>query len=385
MAQVFYRKRFSSYLGEQRAIDDIITQFVPDGGGLACDFTYSVLPTPTPTASPTATPTVTPTNTQTPTPTNTETPTPTVTTTPTNTPTNTETPTPTVTSTPTVTPTNTTTPTVTPTSTITPTPTTSPVPAFDADAAAYLAAVIGAGGTTDSTISAATNTLYTSLKSANIYSKLRIFYPFVGATAGAHSIEGKLQVPFYLTYGNSGGSNPTHGVSGMTTQFANSNYADTNFIPASQFANRSQSCGGYFVSPLQGGSTFWWGSFGGFQTLECDPPVGISSVMYDRGTQVTISNTAQNSKGMYVQSANDSSNLHELFHNGVSKGTNVITGSLGSNSVWIGSLHLGTYYRGPSIGTYSFYFEADYLTPTESVNLSTIINTFQTSLGRNTY
>ena len=107
MSQVFYRKKFSDYLGEQRAIDDIITFFQPD----------PVPPSPSPTPTPlpiTATPT--PTRTQTPTPTPSITPT--LTSTPTLTPTNTSTPTLTPSITPTRTPTKT--PTQTPTPTITP-------------------------------------------------------------------------------------------------------------------------------------------------------------------------------------------------------------------------------------------------------------------------
>ena len=127
MSKVFYRKQFSNYLGEQRAIDDIIAQFIPDGG---------ITPTPTPVpVTPTPTPSITPTRTLTPTPTPTSsgipitpTPTPTVTTTssptptPSITPTRTLTPTPTLTSTPTLTPTNTGSPTPTPTVTPSSTP-----------------------------------------------------------------------------------------------------------------------------------------------------------------------------------------------------------------------------------------------------------------------
>ena len=123
MSKVFYRKQFSDYLGEQRAIDDIIAQFIPDGG-------ITPTPTPTKTSTPTPTPTITPTLTRTPT----STPTPTVT--PSKTPnpacdiTYTVLPTPTPSNTPTTTPT--TTPTVTPTKTLTPTPTptSSPVTPF---------------------------------------------------------------------------------------------------------------------------------------------------------------------------------------------------------------------------------------------------------------
>jgi hypothetical protein len=92
MSKIFLRKQFSNYLGENRAINDTIVQFIPDGPP----------PSPTPSNTPTPTPSITPTLTSTPT------------TTPTNTPS----------VTPTITPTKTT----TPTPTLTPTPTSSPIP-----------------------------------------------------------------------------------------------------------------------------------------------------------------------------------------------------------------------------------------------------------------
>jgi len=122
--------------------------------------TSTQTPTPTLTQTPTSTvqcdlagnayyivvtPTPTVTSTLTPTPTNTATPESTPTETPTETPTNTPTETPTNTPTLTQTPTNTETPTQTPTLTQTPTP--SGAPAIDPDAAAYLNAVLTAGGT----------------------------------------------------------------------------------------------------------------------------------------------------------------------------------------------------------------------------------------------
>ena len=110
MSKVFYRKKFSTYLGENRALDDIVVRYEADPS-----------PTPLPiTPTPTPTPSITPTRTLTPTPSIT----PTLTSTPTLTPTNTSTPTntPSVTSTPTLT--NTSSP--TPTNTGTPVPTTTP-------------------------------------------------------------------------------------------------------------------------------------------------------------------------------------------------------------------------------------------------------------------
>lgn len=105
MSKVFYRKKFSDYLGQEMALLDIFAQNIPNP---------SPTPTSTPTQTPTpsVTPTFTPTASITPTITPTNTSTPTVTPTNTITPTNTKTPTPTKTSTPTNTPTVT--PTITP-------------------------------------------------------------------------------------------------------------------------------------------------------------------------------------------------------------------------------------------------------------------------------
>lgn len=96
MSKVFYRKKFSDYLGQEMALLDIFAQNIPN-------------PSPTPTPSPLPiTPSITPTNTKTPTPT----PTPSIT--------------PTIT--PSITPTSTVTPSITPTNTVTPTTTKTPTP-----------------------------------------------------------------------------------------------------------------------------------------------------------------------------------------------------------------------------------------------------------------
>jgi hypothetical protein len=121
MARTFYRKKFTNYLGEQRAIDDIVLFFTADIGPGPTP-TPSITPshTPTPSITPSSTPIISVTTTPTPTQTNTPTTTTTLTATPTLTPTQTPTssglgcdftyfvnptPTPTITSTSTPTPT----------------------------------------------------------------------------------------------------------------------------------------------------------------------------------------------------------------------------------------------------------------------------------------
>lgn len=143
-----------------------------------------VTPSPTPSYTPTGTPATTPTNT--PTGTGTPTPTPTNTLTATPTGTGTPTPTPTLTLTATQTGTPASTPTGTPTGTPTPTPTRLP----DSGATAYLNAVVTAGGTVNSTMSAATYTFYSTIRSAGILDKMYRMYPYIGGTANAHRVEG---------------------------------------------------------------------------------------------------------------------------------------------------------------------------------------------------
>jgi hypothetical protein len=104
MSKVFLRKQFSNYLGENRALDDIIVRYEADIQPTPTPTPVPVSPTPTPSVTSTLTPTPTRTGTPVPTTTPTSTGTPVATSTPTLTPTTTNTRTPVPTPTPTITP-----------------------------------------------------------------------------------------------------------------------------------------------------------------------------------------------------------------------------------------------------------------------------------------
>jgi len=260
MAQVFYRKRFSSYLGEQRAIDDIITSFVPDSPGPS---PTPVTPTPTPTLTrtPTPTPSITPTITATVTPTNTSTPTPSITAsvTPTPTititPTNTSTPTPSITAS--VTPTNTETPTPTPsitptstpsaiTPTPTPTPSATPSSPLDPDATTYINAVLAAGGSLTTPQRTAINTFFVGLKTDGTYSKFYYLHLFFGGTSGSNAINAKNPGTYNLSFQGTW----THSVTGSTTTQNDANYAESGFIVSSASPSTTETnfSFGYMIS-----------------------------------------------------------------------------------------------------------------------------------------
>lgn len=299
-------------------------------------------------------------------------------------------PSPTPSITPTITPTNTPTltPTITPTNTQTNTPTPSITPSpsgisLDADAVSYLNAVVAAGGSVDATMSAATDTLFVSLKSNNLYNKISVFYPMIGGTEQSTSIQGKRTsgTTYDIVWTNPGSI--TFDYSGVTGNGSNT-YGDTNFngynLLSSSVAAKSHmslyigtnTSGNYseigtrtngnWILAVRYGNDFSYGW--------CYTP---------GGTELVFSTT--NSTGMYVMTRT-SSTYSTTFRNEtqmVSMG-NTETNSIANSNVLILSdsvLYSNRRFQFVSIG-------AD-LSDGECITLSSIINTFQTTLGRNTY
>jgi len=301
-------------------------------------------------------------------------------------------PTPTSSVTPTQTPTQTGTPTPTPTQTGTPTPTPSPsAPSLDPDAAAYLADVVTSGGTTNPTIEAAVDTLFTELKSNGLYSKMLAMYPYVGSTAASHSINALLNKTYDITW--NGGM--THGISGSTGNGTNG-YGNTNF-GNDIWAQDDISFGIYQVS--ENVST---------QTIECSfgtvtsgslpqiqlatnltegNPIGNTFFRIGSTTNVNTSNGG-NYDGNYIATRTGSTEGY-LYRNTNLILTNSTTytkgGSITDNYVFNVNVSNAPFAQGYANQTYGFTFMGEGLSASEVSTLDGIINTFQTSLGRNTY
>lgn len=448
MGRTFTNKKFSDYLGENRAILEINTSFVTD-----------VSPTPQPTTTPTPTPSVTPSNTPSVTPSTTPSNTPSIT--PTNTPSTTPSNTPSVTPsitpsvTPSITPTITPTPSdprtcrtydianngfgsttfdwtncdgslssttlsfsaslticakngsvsqqtpngtitdigtcplpsPTPTNTNTPTPSitpsSSPGPTYDTDAKAYLDAVVSAGGTVSPVMSAATDTMFKQLKSNNLYSKLDIFYPIIGGTAASTAIMGKRTSGTTYDIEWSNPSLTTFDYSGVTGN-GSSTFGDTKFNGFNLISSTpgASSHFGLYVGTNESGS---YSEIGTRTNGNWIMAVRFSNNFFygwnytPGGNELVFATT--DATGMYVEtrSAIDRS---KAFRNGNLEVTvtNTETNTIPNSNVRI--LSDGTLYSARRI---QFVSIGKGLDDTESITLSTIINNFQTSLGRNTY
>lgn len=288
-------------------------------------------------------------------------------------------PSPTPTPTATITPTPTQTTTITPTPTLTMTPTPSGTP-FDADAAAYLAAVLSAGGTgITPTVSAATNTLYTSLKSAGVYSKLIAFYPILGGVQNSHAVDGKTPGGSQtLTFAGSW----THTDKGMVPTVCNtSNYADTQYLPTSLNPNSNHMFGYFNGKGSCGGSTY--------------DGAGPSPyfILGHPAFEFFSSNAVVSGVGTFTNygallGTRTASNLTKAFRSidggawGSGGGTiTTAPTTYPSNSITIAKVNGSGF---PSGERYAFFSFGDGLSDTEGTNYYNAVLAFQTSLSRNT-
>jgi hypothetical protein len=349
-------------------------------------------PTPTPTTTLTSTPTPTTTLTSTPTPTTTLTSTPTPS--PTTTLTSTPTPSPTTTLTSTPTPTTTSTLTLTPTPTRTPTPT----QAFNANAATYLNAILVAGGTgITSTVSAATNTLFTELTSAGIYSKLDTLYLFLGGTAPSTALNGiRANSTFDLNWVGS----LTFNSSGV---LANNGWAETSYVPSVQSSPTNHSFGYYITGGNlgnNGGEVYAFGAYDGtdIQAIRYQVYNQVWGVYGYNTTWQPESSYTGSTSGSWIATFN-STPIKQGFKNAssTSSGANISgstptqtpsgSSALPSVQYFVSTINInnepyvGNFYT----GTWKALFMGDYLTPAEVTTIDSLINTFQTTLGRNSY
>lgn len=250
------------------------------------------------------------------------------------------------------------------------------ITACDIDALAFLAAT----GITDVTITDAICTLYSELKSAGIYNKLTAFYPFVGGTAFTHKFNGKNPLDTDAAYRVQFFGGVTHSSNGITGNAING-YCQT-FIPNTSIPINSNHISTYSRTSINENSVDI-GTYG--QTGENTWGIhhssrGFGIGMFFRNQNSTFGNFANtDGRGFYL-STRTSSVLATMYKNGVSAVS--ITASpvamlnenfqiLAINNTFHSSRNLAF----ASIG--------DGLSSAEVSDYYNIIQSFQTSLGRN--
>lgn len=259
----------------------------------------------------------------------------------------------------------------------------------DVDADAYIAAVITAGGTLSAGDEAAIQTLYTDLKSNSLYTKLQLFYPMMGGIAASTAINGNLNTNFDITWNGS----LTFNSNGVTGTGTNGDYGNTNFTPSIDGGGNDFSYGIYTTAGNFDQEKYMFGALGnGFLDIPRGDSVNQVGI-YGWSASQRQAMTFTRGDGQYTGTFDTTSGEKTLYFNadvvGYPSTTSTPGGGFGraNQDVFLFTLNLNgsPYTNNYWDGSCRFFYYGDYLTQSEVETINTVIQTFQTSLGRNTY
>jgi len=223
---------------------------------------------------------------------------------------------------------------------------------------------------TDPVQISAINVLVEDLQSNNIWDKMSVIYPFVGGTASAHSYNLKDTSTYQITWG---GTSLTHDSNGITGN--NSGYGDTGYISGNK---DSLSLGVYVRN-----NTASTSAIGVTQNAP-----NISSILFPAdylsriNSPTTLSLPARNPQGYTVASTSLIDRTD--YSNGVVIGTLATPGGSAVNTIpmFIMARNLIGSAGSQSNFNISLAHIGDGLTGAEALTLYNIVQTFQTTLGR---
>lgn len=232
--------------------------------------------------------------------------------------------------------------------------------------------------------------LVRGLKHAQLWTKMKAIYPFVGGTATTHKFNLKdprdADAAFRLSF--SGGW--THNLNGVTGNASNA-YANCFFAPATYMASDSA----HFTQYIRNNTVGGYNDNGIFDSTNTNalafnsresPGNNVSIIGNQSTNRLTISNTT--SAG-YHKATRTSNTVFKMIVNGSQIGSTNTTNFTGMSTI-TGNMLLGAtaLFGGPTIVNYSnrnycFFTLGDGLTDTDATNLYNIVQRFQTTLGRN--
>jgi len=253
-----------------------------------------------------------------------------------------------------------------------------PVSGQDADALSF----ITAAAITDTTQKNAINTLVTDLKGYGIWSKMKAIYPFVGGTATTHKFNLKdprdLDAAYRLTFSGGWTHSSTGALPNGTTGYANTFYKPSDGLLDSTHMSY------YSRTAAPASTAIDMGSYVGtvYHHAHIKYTGGVMYGLLNTSTVYSTSMPGDVSQGLYTFSKISSATI-QSYKNGVLKST------LGSTS---SSRNTANIYLGAGnntgiasqFGTKESAFASigEGLTNSESTNLYTAVQKFQTTLGR---
>lgn len=251
------------------------------------------------------------------------------------------------------------------------------LPSVDSDACAFIAAA----SITDNTQKSAINQLVLDLKSANIWTKMKAIYPFVGGTASSHKFNLKdprdLDAAYRLVFNGGWTHSATGALPNGSNAYANPFYTNVTDNSSMWYYSRTNNTTnavdmGVYNNPYSDtqiscyyGGTSW----------------GLIRILSNGFTGVNWAATT--SQGFFGANRT-SSTLANVWYNGVKKGTNTNTSSQDpfTKSLFIGAYNSNTGATYFSNRESAFASIGDGLTDSEATALYNAVQTFNTTIGR---
>ena len=242
---------------------------------------------------------------------------------------------------------------------------------------------ITAAAITDNTQQSAINTLVTDLKSANIWTKMKAIYPFVGGSASSHKFNLKdprdLNAAFRLTFYGGG----AHSSNGYQLNGSNS-WGDANLVPSGVLTNNNLSIGFYSRTNRAGANRVAIGSFDSSNNSSLmifprysDNKAYFGLSDYSNGSKPSVTSTL----GFFQGARNNSSTQTLCNINGTNYSFTYNSISLPTTPFYVGSIGYfpATYVDSLEL---AFAYVGDNLSSTDLSNYYTAVQAYQTSLGR---
>jgi hypothetical protein len=261
--------------------------------------------------------------------------------------------------------------------------------AIDPDVSLFLRTA----GITDTTQQSAIDTLVLEMKNAGIWSKMKAIYPFIGGTASSHKWNLKdprdVDAAFRLTF--TGGW--THSSTGALPNGTNA-YADT-FMIANPTISETSNHLSYYSRTIGSGTSTVRQDIGAADSPSYNSNILLAirqsgvyyAISFTAANASMISNTNADSHGFYSNSRT-SSTSHKAYKNGAQIGSTNTTVTSGYSSMTSARIYIGaTSVSGTGINQYSdrecaFATIGDGLTDSEVSTLYTVVQKYQTTLGR---
>jgi hypothetical protein len=240
---------------------------------------------------------------------------------------------------------------------------------------------LNATGITDQTIASALCALVAGMKANGTWAKCNAIYPFVGATATTHKYNLKNPLDTNAAFRLSFVGGWTHSQSGALPNGTNA-YADTFLNTTTNLSLNSHSFGIYSRT----NNTIELKLYGNYQVSNASflhHNLTGAGANFNSGTVANgIIYTANPSTG-FLMASRTSNTLFQAYRSGVSLGTNTTAVSTLPNLVF----YLGARNASGTAQTFSnhelaFAFLGSGLSPTESIDLSSLVQQFQIALGR---